>query len=436
MDFLVRRSSMEEIFQAALKAADPYESVKRHLGRLRSAFSGGGFHRVFIAGFGKAVCPMARAVEEGLSDIVERGIVITKYGHCMGYAFRKIDVREAGHPLPDENGRKGAAEVIDLLRRADDQTLVVCLISGGGSALLVAPCEGITLSDKQEVTGLLMKSGADIHELNTVRKHLSGVKGGRLAEAAFPAAVLSLIISDVIGDDLDVIASGPTSPDGSTYADALTVLEKYGLRSRSPYAVIEVLEKGAAGLIRETPKTGNPAFDKVENIIIGSNGVALEAAKKHAESLGFDVEILSSEIRGEAKEVGQELAKKAVGIRNTKRSTKPVCLIAGGETTVTVRGDGLGGRNMELALSFAIGIEGVGGVSFLSAGTDGTDGPTDAAGAIVDGDTVKRGKEKGMSAAEYLEDNDSYHYFEKAGGLLITGPTGTNVMDIQVILIE
>ncbi|MDA8240892.1 MAG: glycerate kinase [Nitrospiraceae bacterium] len=436
MFFSAGDTQLEKIFRAALRAADPYESVKRQLDRVRSVFSRGGFGSVFVAGFGKASCPMALAVEEGISDIVEKGVVITRYGHCEGFDFRKTAVREAGHPLPDENGRKAAGEIIGLLRSADKETLVLCLISGGGSALLVSPRDGITLSDKQEVTGLLLKAGAGIHELNTVRKHLSGVKGGRLAEAAYPAQVLSLIISDVIGDDLDVIASGPTSPDGSTYADALVVLEKYGLRIRSPRSVIEVLEKGAAGLIPETPKAGQPVFDKVENIIVGSNRDALVAGKKMAESLGFDAEILSSEVQGEAREVGQELAKKAIGVRNVRRSARPVCLISGGETTVTVRGSGLGGRNMELALAFALGIEGVDGISFLSAGTDGTDGPTDAAGAIADGNTVKRGEEKGMSAAEYLANNDSYHYFKEAGGLLITGPTGTNVMDVQLIAIE
>jgi glycerate 2-kinase len=436
MDFLVGKNGLERIFGAALQAADPYESVRRNLDRVRSAFSGGNFRRAVIAGFGKAACPMARAAEEGIRDIVDRGTLITKYGHCRGYDFGKIEVHEAGHPLPDGNGQKAAEEIIGLLRSADERTLVLCLVSGGGSALLVSPCSGVTLSDKQEVTSLLMKAGADIHELNAVRKHLSGVKGGRLAEAAYPASVLSLIISDVIGDDLDVIASGPTSPDGSTYADALAVLEKYRLRSRTPPSVIEVLEKGASGLIPETPKGGDPIFEKVENIIVGSNGAALEAAKKQAESLGFDAEILSSEIRGEARKIGRVLAEKAIGIKTGKRRAKPVCLISGGETTVTVTGNGLGGRNMELALAFAIGIAGVEGISFLSAGTDGTDGPTDAAGATVDADSVKRGEEKGMRAAEYLANNDSYRYFEKAGGLLITGPTGTNVMDIQIVVIE
>jgi glycerate 2-kinase len=436
MDYPAGKSDLNDIFRAALRAADPYESVKRNLDRVRAVFAEGGIRRVLVAGFGKASCPMARAVEDCISDIVEKGTVVTKYRHCEGYHFQKIEVREAGHPLPDENGRKAAGEIIDLLRGAEDRTLVLCLVSGGGSALLVSPCEGISLSDKQEVTGLLMKAGADIHELNTVRKHLSGVKGGRLAAAAYPARVLSLIISDVIGDNLDVIASGPTSPDGSTYADALSVLEKYAVRSRTPRGVIEVLEKGAAGRLPETPKEGQPVFDKVENIIVGSNRTALDAAKKMAESLGFDAEILSSEVQGEAKEVGHEFAKKAIGIKNVGRSARPVCLISGGETTVTVRGGGLGGRNMEMALAFALGIDGVDGISFLSAGTDGTDGPTDAAGAVVDGNTVKRGEEQGMSAAEYLVNNDSYHYFKKAGGLLITGPTGTNVMDVQVVIIE
>ncbi len=433
------KEAAREIFQAALKAVDPYESVRPYAGKIRLAFTEGGYSRLLVAGFGKASCPMAKALEEQFPDILEKGTIITKYGH----AIRKdrepggssvISVFEAGHPVPDENGIRATEEIITLLKDTDEKTLLVCLISGGGSALLVSPYESISLKDKQAITGLLLRSGADINELNTVRKHISKVKGGRLAEAAFPARVMSLIISDVIGDSLDVIASGPTSPDSTTYQDALRVIEKYGLRVSTPLSVLEVLQKGAEGLLPETPKEGSQLFDKVENIIISSNKKALGAAKSRAESLGFETEIISSEMTGEAREVGRELAQKAMSIKKTGKLKRPCCFISGGETTVTVKGNGLGGRNMELGFAFAMEIEGIDGITLLSAGTDGTDGPTDAAGAVVDGETLKTAKASGLDPKEYLDNNDSYNFLKKSGDLLITGPTGTNVMDIQIII--
>lgn len=425
-----------EIFNAALRYVDPYASVAHYLERIRDIFRKGQFRRLIVAGFGKASCPMAKAIEDGLSDLFDSGVVITKYGHCSGHDLKKIRIHEAGHPLPDENGMKGTQEIVNLLRRADEHSIVVCLISGGGSALLVSPQEGITLADKQSVTNLLLKAGADIYELNTVRKHISKVKGGRLAETAFPAKVMSLIISDVMGDRLDVIASGPTSPDGSLYQDALGVIEKFELTGQTPRSVLDMLKSGAEGLTPETPKKESPIFDRVENMIIGNNIGALKAAEARAESFGLAAEIISSDLTGEAAEVGKWLAKKAVEMRNAGRSARSRCLISGGETTVTVKGSGLGGRNMELALAFAMAIEGIDGITLLSAGTDGTDGPTDAAGAIVDGKTVEKARTAGLDPQGYLSNNDSYNFFRKIGGLLITGPTGTNVMDIQIIVID
>ena len=287
----------------------------------------------------------------------------------------------------------------------------------------------------KKITQLLLKAGVDIYELNTVRKHLSKVKGGRLAEIAHPAKVISLILSDVIGDRLDVIASGPTAPDKTTYNHAIGVLEKYKLTEKAPESVINMLGNGAKGLISETPKDDNPVFEKVENTIIGSNRKALEAAKEKAESLGSQTEIISSEVTGEAREVGKWLANIAKGLR-VQGFKGSRCLISGGETTVTAKGNGIGGRNMELALSFAMEIEGIDGITLLSAGTDGTDGPTDAAGATVDGETVKKAKAIGLDPEEYLRNNDSYNFFKKIDGLFITGPTGTNVMDVQVMVIE
>jgi len=419
------------IFDAALKAVSPYKAVKKYCRNIAEQYQQCGLSKLIVIGFGKAACPMARALEENLPLPVNNGIIITKYGHCREN-LTGLKVIEAGHPVPDSNGLRGTDTIIDILENTDEQTFVISLISGGGSALLVSPCEGISLAEKQAVTDLLLRAGADIYELNTVRKHISRIKGGRLAELAYPAKVMSLILSDVIGDRLDVIASGPTAPDTTSFGEAILVLERYGLKERVPENVLAVLNRGAGGLVPDTPKAGGKIFERVENVIIGSNAIALSAAKENAEQLGFQANILSSEITGEAREVGKRLAEKALELRATGK--KKLCLISGGETTVTVRGKGKGGRNMEMALSFAMEIQGVDGITFLSAGTDGTDGPTDATGAVVDGKTIE--KATGMEPEAYLKNNDSYHFFKKTDDLLITGPTGTNVMDIQIVVIE
>jgi glycerate 2-kinase len=436
----MRPSSIElsaEIFVAALRSVDPYTLVISYADRIRNTFRTGRYKKLGIIGFGKASCPMAKGIEFVLADEIVGGILITKYEHCIVPNIpEKISVFEAAHPLPDENGIKGASQIIRLLEEADAETLIVCLISGGGSALLVSPAEGLNLTEKQLVTDLLLRAGADINELNTVRKHLSRVKGGRLAEIAYPAKVVSLILSDVLGDSLDVIASGPTAPDNSTFSEALKVLEKYELKDRVPSAVLDFLLKGETGLVRETPKEGNQIFELVENVIIGSNQAALQAARTKAESLGCRTEILSSEITGDAGIAAKKLAAEALKRRETKNFQEPLCLISGGETTVNVKGTGKGGRNMELALSFALEIDGIIGITLLSAGTDGTDGPTDAAGAFVDGLTFERANSLELNPRLYLENNDSYNFFKQAGGLYVTGPTGTNVMDIQVIIID
>lgn len=434
MNTLSSKDTVTEIFRSALKSADPYGAVRKYADSVRLSYEKARYGRLVAAGFGKAACSMARALEEELGDLIEDGVVVTKYGHCKE-TIRKFRVFEAGHPVPDEKGLEGTDHLVRLLRASGEDTLVVCLVSGGGSALLVRPHDRIPFEDKQEITRLLLMAGADIFELNTVRKHLSAVKGGRLAELAYPAGVISLILSDVIGDRLDVIASGPTSPDITTFRDALDVLGKYKLTARAPASVLDLLEKGARSAVPETPKEDNPAFERVENIIIGSNNTAVQAAAEKSRSLGLITEVVSSEIKGEAREVGRELAEKAKKLKKGGPSGLPACLVSGGETTVTVTGNGKGGRNMELALSFAMEVEGYEGITLLSAGTDGTDGPTDAAGAIVDGATIASAKASGSVAREYLKENDSYHFFKKTGGLLITGPTGTNVMDLQIILV-
>ncbi len=425
---------VRDIFAAALKAADPYACVLPHTEKLRTLFNARNLKRLVVVGFGKAACPMGKALEDRLGDIITAGIIITKHGHSRGYQYKEIMVREAGHPVPDENGLQATAELTALLELCSSDTLVVCLISGGGSALLVSPHDRISMTDKQKITALLLKAGADIHELNTVRKHISKVKGGRLAALAHPATVVSLILSDVIGDSLDVIASGPTAPDASTYAEALAVIAKYQLSSDAPPAVMRLLQDGAAGSELETPKSDHPVFGNTENIIVGSNRLALQAALAKAADLDLEARIVSSEVMGEAKEVGRRLAYEARALLDGQRN-KPLCLISGGETTVTVTGSGLGGRNTELALAFAMEIGDAGGITLLSAGTDGTDGPTDAAGAIVDGTTMQKAAEQYLDAAAYLASNDSYTFMKKSDDLLITGPTGTNVMDVQVMII-
>ncbi len=443
---------IEQIFTASLSSVYPDQLVKGYINNIVSYYSMKSFKRLIVTGFGKASYMMAKALEESdAMEFIDEGAVVTKYGHGSNGAvlqlnpstdssgqpagLQKIHVYEAGHPIPDAKGILAADNIIRLVESADENTLVVCLISGGGSALFVSPCDGVTLGEKQEITDLLLRAGADIGELNAVRKHLSKVKGGRLAEIASPAEIISIMISDVIGDSLDVIASGPTAPDSSTYQDALDVIDKYDLAGRAPVSVMDHLRKGRQGVLPETPKDENPVFENVQNVIVGSNSIALEAAKKKAESLGMRTRIVTAALQGDAGEAAIKLAEEAKQERE-KSTRVPTCLISGGETTVVVKGSGAGGRNTELALKFAMEIEGVSGITLLSAGTDGTDGPTDAAGAIVNGQTAATAKSRGLDPRAYLDRNDSYHFFKELNSLVITGPTGTNVMDVQIIIID
>ncbi len=436
-----RIKKVKDIFYKALDAVDPYRSIESYIEQVREAYDRKRLDKFFVVGFGKAASSMALAIEDHFYDWVTNGIIVTKYGHAYREKGKtrksKVKVYEAGHPLPDENGVKATEEIIRLVRDHDEKTFIVCLISGGGSALFVSPSDGIRLGEKQRMTDMLLKAGADIYELNTVRKHISKVKGGRLAEIIYPAKMMTLILSDVIADRLDMIASGPTAPDSSYYEDSIHVLKKYSIMNEASASVVKFLQKGAEGLIPETPKAGDRIFERLENIIIGNNEKALLAAKDEAETMGMMTELISSELSGEAREAGRWLAEKALEIkRNAERMKRSRCLLSGGETTVTVKGNGKGGRNMELALSFAKEIEGIDGIALLSAGTDGTDGPTDAAGAIVDGNTMIRAQKKGLNPDEYLQNNDTYPFFKKTGGLFITGPTKTNVMDLQIIIID
>lgn len=429
------REVLREQFASALEAVEPYRAVMSSYDALCVQLVQGDYDRIFVLGFGKASCAMAKALEDALPERIDKGIVITKYGHSKGYHPQRVRVVEAGHPIPDERGVAGTRELMELAEESGERTLVVCLVSGGGSALLVAPAEGITLEDKKTVTDQLLRAGADIHELNTVRKHLSKVKGGRLAALVYPARTLSLIISDVIGDRFDVIASGPTSPDPTTFQNAMGVFQKYGLTDHVPTSVLKVIKKGIDGFIPENPKEGEKIFKRVRNSIIANNISALEGAKRKAEERGIRAEIITPRLEGEAREMGRWLAREALARKKRGKGT-PLMLISGGETTVTVKGSGKGGRNTEFALSFAMEIEGIGGITLLSAGTDGTDGPTDAAGAIVEGTTIVRARSSGLDPDVYLAGNDSYTFFRRTDDLLITGPTGTNVMDIQLVMLS
>ena len=427
-----------DIFHAVLKAIDPYGLIKEHMDQIRSIYREGNYGKLYLISFGKAAYPMTKAVSDFADDLLTKGIMITKYGHVPeGAVSPKIDVFEAAHPVPDLQGVLATEGVIGLLEKADSATLVVCLISGGGSAMLVAPHRDISLAEKQEITQLLLKAGANIQELNTVRKHLSRIKGGRLTEIAYPARVLSLILSDVIGDPLDVIASGPTSPDQTTFEDALKVIKRYALGDKIPEKARFTLMRGAAGEIAETPKEGDPVFAQVQNIIVGSNKKAIETAKREAEGQGYQTAVISADLQGEARDAATWLARKAIEAHRglAGGSQGKICLISGGETTVTVRGNGLGGRNTELALAFAQEIKGMKGIILLSAGTDGTDGPTDAAGAIAATDTLPRARAKGLDAFRHLQENNAYPFFQALEDLVITGPTGTNVMDVHLLLV-
>ena len=414
------RKAANRVFQAALKAADPAEAIRRHF-KVPSTK----YERIFVVGAGKATAPMARAVEQILGKRITAGIINIKHGHTA--KLQRIEQNECGHPIPDEAGVRGAQRIAAIAREATERDLIICLMSGGGSALLPLPAAEISLADKQATTNLLLGCGATIHEINAIRKHTSAIKGGQLAALAAPAHVVSLILSDVVGDNLDVIGSGPTSPDASTFATARAVFDKYGVWSKVPRSVRMRIESGMRGEIAETPKS----LANVENRIIGSNRLALDAAAKEAKALGFKTLILSSTIEGETRDIAGMHAAIAREIRESGNPLKPpACVISGGETTVTLRGKGKGGRNQEFALAAAIGIAGLKDMLIFSAGTDGTDGPTDAAGAQADGDTLARGPE----ALRRLANNDSYNYFAALDDLVITGPTGTNVMDIHLIL--
>ena len=437
------RKEALEIFHASLKAVDPIAAVKRFLVREGNrltvqgkSFDLSAFDGVYLVGFGKAAAAMARGVEQVLGDVLKAGIINVKYGH-LDQVSSRIKINEAGHPVPDEAGIAGAKEIVEFIKGRNERDLVLCVISGGGSAIFPLPHDGITLAEKQETTKQLLACGADIKEINAIRKHISKVKGGQLSRLVQPATLITLILSDVIGDPLDSIASGPAAPDQSTFEDCMAIIEKYKLSGKIPAAVEQRIQRGVQKQIPDTPKTDDPVFSKTHNVIVGSNWEAVVAAEHRAKQLGYKTLILSTFVEGETRDVSKVHASIAKEIKKTGNPVAaPACVISGGETTVTIRGAGLGGRNQEFVLAAALDLQGMENVVILSAGTDGTDGPTDAAGAIADGGTIRRANELNLKSFSYLQNNDSYHYFEKLGDLVKTGPTNTNVMDIRILLVR
>lgn len=463
------RNDVLAILEAAIHAVDPQQAVLANM-RLEDeklhiagkAYALADLDRVLVVGGGKAGTPMAAAAYEVLGDRILAGAVNVKYGHTSaagGWRLRyghggaphevrdradtgPIRITEAGHPMPDATGLAGAQHIAELLTGLSERDLVLVLISGGGSALLPLPVEGVSLEDYQQLTNLLLRCGADITEINVLRKHCSRLQGGQLARLAAPAQVAALILSDVVGTPLDAIASGPTVPDRSTFADARAVVERYGIIGQLPQNIRRHLEQGVAGKIQDTPKAGDPLFDRVNTVVVGDNEIAGRAAVAKAAELGYRSALLTTFTQGEAREIGRAVAGLAQGIATGQSDYEaPACLVLGGETTVTVRGKGLGGRNQELALSAAIALggyvlpEGV-EVAVVSLGTDGTDGPTDAAGGIATRDTLRRAKVAGLDARAALGNNDSYRFLGSLDDLLITGPTQTNVNDLILVIVR
>ena len=449
------RRDAESVFRAGVARVDPRPMVRDIL-RIEGdrlsvrmpegprVWDLGRLDRILLLAIGKAAGAMAQGAVDVLGDRIDGGLVVAKAAPPAH--GDRVRIVTAAHPVPDASSVAAAAAALDLGRRADERVLALVLVSGGGSSLLCAPwadgSHAVTLEDKAAVTRGLLACGADIGEINTVRKHLSAVKGGRLAAALAPATVLTLILSDVVGDDPATIASGPTAPDPTTWADALAVIRRHGLETRIPPAVARLLEDGAAGRVRDTPKPGDPAFDRVTNLVIGSNRLAVTAALRRARELGYATRDLGSELTGEARDLAAHLLVRGLDLaRRATAAGAPVCAVGGGETTVTLRGGGTGGRNQEMALAFLDGLASADPalarrLCFLSAGTDGNDGPTDAAGAWADLDLLAAARAAGRDPGDFLAANDSHGFFGAVGGLLRTGPTGTNVCDLHVLLVR
>lgn len=433
----------EDMLKAALDAVNPTNLILKQcrlehpMFRIRDLqLDLSQFTNIYVLGAGKASAHMAQALEQLMGSHISEGLVITKYGHRV--PTQKIRILEAGHPVPDENTLSATEELLKIAEKSTGNDLIIFLLSGGGSALLEHLPPSISLGDLQLLNQLLLASGANIEEINAVRKHISLVKGGQLARLIAPAKLVSLIISDVVGNPLSSIASGPTTADETTFQDAWQVIEKYQLVEQLPESIKNHLKRGLAGQIPETPKTNEPMFKNVQNIILGSNLLALQESQKVAIKAGLHTVILTDRLQGEVSEISKLMAaifESAMELQNLVQN--PGCLLLGGEPTVKLKGDGLGGRNQELVLHMLKHLKKIKQpFYFASIGTDGTDGPTDAAGAWVDEQTWKLVTGKKLDTQSYLDHNDSYHFFEKIGQLIKTGPTGTNVMDIIIFIFD
>ena len=424
------REAILRIISCAMQAVEPANAVRQYVQRRGDVLRLGEHEyrlgedtRIRLLAVGKAAHAMSLPLVELLADRCPQGLLIPK--HLPGQPIPGLECQVGGHPIPDENSLRAGEKAIQLVQGLREDDLLICLVSGGGSALMSAPHPGVSLTDLQALTSTLLACGARIDEINTLRRHLDRLKGGGLARLAAPACVVSLILSDVVGNALEAIASGPTAPDPTTREDALHILEKYGLRADAPLSILKVLETTS-----ETPKPGDSLFERVQNLLVGSNQIAAQAALQQATAEGFHTRFLGDAWQGEARQVGKELGQ----VLKNSTSERPMCLIAGGETTVTLRGQGRGGRNQELALAAVGELAGIPDVLLIALATDGEDGPTDAAGAVVSGDTFSRGMALGLMPEDYLANNDAYNYFERLGDLLKPGPSGTNVNDLFFLI--
>lgn len=449
LDALPEGAAVRRILAAALAAADPVPAVASTVRREGDTLWAAGrrvsladYDRVLVVGAGKAGAPMGLALAGILGEALTAGVLITKGGAAHTEAHGRLRFLPGGHPVPDERSLASTQALLDLLDGVTERSLVFCLISGGGSALLTAPAEGVSLADLRQLTSILLACGATIQEINTLRKHLDRVKGGRLAERIYPAQLVTLILSDVVGSPLDAIASGPTVPDPTTYAEALSILERYGVAAAVPAPILAVLREGQAGRLPESPKPGDARLAKAVTQVIASNRLAAQAAARQAEAEGFAGLVLTTHLQGEARQAGaflaavlREVAGGEDGVTTGREFTlsRPACIVVGGETTVQVKGTGLGGRNLELALGAVKDLDGLERLAVVTLATDGEDGPSGAAGAVVTGETFGRAAAARLDPADYLSRNDSYHFFAPLGDLIVTGPTGTNVNDLAFL---
>lgn len=433
------RKKAIDIFLAGVESVMPQRLIQGNVSLkdmqlkiVDNVFNLNDIHNIFVVGFGKASASMAQALEKVMGNKITAGHIVTKYGHSSPLKY--IEITEAGHPVPDENGVEGTKHILSIVKKAQKDDLVICLISGGGSALLTDIPDGCTLEDLKALNEILLKTEISITEINCIRKHLSKVKGGFLSKAAFPARVVSLILSDVVGNAIEAIASGPTAPDSTTFYDAISIISRYKIEDKIPKRLYRFLQEGNEIKGEETLKKVDKIFDRTINIIIGSNKLALEAAKEKAISLEYESYIVTDSLDNDVEDIARYIIEHVNRLRNSVN--EKTCLLFAGEPTVEVRGEGLGGRNLHLTLILANLVKNIPGVTLLSGGTDGSDGPTDAAGAVVDSFTYNRAQLLGLDIEKHMENFDSYHFFKKEGGLFKTGPTQTNVMDLMILLLE